>query len=180
MYLDRASSAAHAHGVAFTGIESWATEPAFVEFLATDVAKQLAAMPAATTVVFTAHSLPERVIAEGDRYPSEVHSTAAAVATATGLADDHWAVAWQSSGRTPERWIGPDILTVIDELVGSATGGVLVCPCGFVADHLEVLYDLDIEARRRAESAGLTFARTASVNDDPAVMAALARLITAA
>jgi ferrochelatase len=176
-YLERAGRMADANDVGFSGIESWATEPAFVDFLATDVRSQLAGMPKSTAVVFTAHSLPERILVEGDPYPHEVEATAKAVAAAAGIADDQWSVAWQSAGRTPEPWIGPDILTVIDRLAGSGRGGVLVCPCGFVADHLEVLYDLDIEAARRAEEADVAFARTRSVNDDPTVMSALARLV---
>ena len=95
------------------------------------------------------------------------------------LDPDRWRVAWQSAGRTPEPWLGPDILTVIDELAASGADGVLVCACGFVADHLEVLYDLDIEARQRAEAAGLAFARTACVNDDPSVLGALADQVVA-
>jgi ferrochelatase len=180
VYLDRAAAAAAQHGVAFSGIESWATEPALVDFLATEVVERLAGMPPATTVAFTAHSLPERIRAAGDRYPAEVESTARAVAAAVGLAGDRWVVAWQSAGRTPEPWIGPDILAAIDVLAERGVEGVLVCPCGFVADHLEVLYDLDIEASRRAQRAGVRFERTASVNDDPAVMAALARRVEAA
>jgi ferrochelatase len=179
-YLARVRAAAGP--VEVVGIESWATEPAFVDFLAREVATGVAAMPAHTKVLFTAHSLPERILATGDRYPDEVRATATAVAARAGLAGwTSWAVAWQSAGRTPEPWIGPDVLTVIDDLAASENAsGVLVCACGFVADHLEVLYDLDIEARARAERVGLTFARTACVNDDPAVMGALAeRIITA-
>jgi protoporphyrin/coproporphyrin ferrochelatase len=176
-YLERAERMAETNDVGFSGIESWATEPAFVDYLARDVTRRLAAMPDGTRVVFTAHSLPERIIVEGDPYPDELTSTASAVASAAGLAAERWSIGWQSAGRTPEPWIGPDILTVIDALAADGGPGVLVCPCGFVADHLEVLYDLDIEARRRAEAAGMAFDRTASVNDDPAVMAALAELI---
>jgi ferrochelatase len=176
-YLERAAKMAEANDVGFSGVESWATEPAFVEFLARDVSRRLAAMPAGTRVVFTAHSLPERIIAEGDPYPDELGATASAVAAAAGLADERWSIGWQSAGRTPEPWLGPDILAVIDELAADGAPGVIVCPCGFVADHLEVLYDLDIEARRRADAAGVVFERTASVNDDGAVMAALAELI---
>jgi ferrochelatase len=88
---------------------------------------------------------------------------------------DNWGVAWQSAGRTPEPWLEPSILQVIDELGSDGrTRAVLVSAVGFVADHLEVLYDLDIEAADRAARRGLTFARTACVNDDAAVMAALA------
>ena len=140
-------------------------------------AARVAAMRDATgrgvRVLFTAHSLPQRIIDGGDPYPDELRATAEAVAARLDLRD--WSIAWQSAGRTPEPWIGPDILQVIDELGAAAEyGGVIVCACGFVADHLEVLYDLDIEAAHRAERAGLAFDRTASVNADPDVMAALA------
>jgi ferrochelatase len=168
------------------GIESWATEPAFIEFLADDLAERCAAMRASTgrdiRVLFTAHSLPQRIIDGGDPYPEQLRSTAVAVADRLGLAEGtDWSIAWQSAGRTPEPWIGPDILQVIDELAAAGdVGGVIVCACGFVADHLEVLYDLDIEAAARASEAGLAFDRTASVNGDPGVMAALADRVIAA
>ena len=182
-YLDRARAAAEPHGIALAGIESWATEPAFIEFVAADVRAKLATLPADTKVLFTAHSLPQRIMAAGDPYPDELRATAEAVAAAAGLRQwSDWAIAWQSAGRTPEPWLGPDILQVIDELAESenhagAERGVLVSAVGFVADHLEVLYDLDIEAAGRARTHGLAFARTACVNDDPNVMAALARRV---
>lgn len=188
-YLGRASAAANEHGVEFVGIDRWGTMPAYVDFLAGEVRNRLASMPVNTKVVFTAHSLPQRILTSGDPYPDELRATAQAVAERAGLARwTAWSVAWQSAGRTPEPWIGPDILTVVDELAAASEGGseregaagLLVCPCGFVADHLEVLYDLDIEARLRAEQAGLVFARTPSMNDDPAVTAALAELVATA
>ena len=123
----------------------------------------LAALPERTKVLFTAHSLPERALVD-DPYPDQLRSVGAARwPSAVGL--DRWAgwsLAWQSAGRTPEPWRGPDILEVIRDL--AATGradGVLVCPQGFVSDHLEVVYDLDIEARAVADEVGLAFARTA-------------------
>jgi ferrochelatase len=185
-YLDRATAAAEPHGITVAGIRSWATEPAYVEFIAADLKAKLATMPEHTKVLFTAHSLPQRIIDAGDPYPQELRSTAEAVAAAVGLGRwSNWAIAWQSAGRTPEPWLGPDILQVIDDLgsaendAGSETG-VVVSAVGFVSDHLEVLYDLDIEASRRATSHGIAFARTRCVNDDPTVMAALAqRVITA-
>jgi len=175
-YLDRARAAAERLDIAFAGIESWATEPAFVEFLATSVRTRLAALPPNTKVVFTAHSLPRRIIDAGDPYPDELNATASSVARAAGLAPfSGWAIAWQSAGRTPEPWLGPDILAVVDDLAGAENAdGLLVCACGFVSDHLEVLYDLDIEAARRASEQGLAFARTDCVNDDPTVIGALA------
>ncbi len=180
-YLGRARTAAEPHGIEVLGVESWAVEPAFVEFLADDLARRLAAMPDNTKVLFTAHSLPQRIIDAGDPYPTELRATAEAVAARVGLAEwSQWAIAWQSAGRTPEPWIGPDVLQVIGDLAGAeAAEGVIVSACGFVADHLEVLYDLDIEARQHAEAHGLAFDRTACVNDDPAVMAALADRVVA-
>ena len=178
-YLDRLTVAAREHGIAVTGIESWATEPAFVEFVAAEVRATLATMPDETRVLFTAHSLPERILQSDDPYPSQLHATAQCVASSLGL--DNWGVAWQSAGRTPEPWLGPDVLIAIDEVAADGhTRGVLVSAVGFVADHLEVLYDLDIEASRRAAAHGLAFARTACVNDDPAVMAALAARVVGA
>ena len=126
-------------------------------------------------MLFTAHSLPERVL-EGDPYPDQLRASAAAVAERVGLAPwPDWALAWQSAGRTPEPWRGPDVGAVISDLGDTGrTDGVLVCAHGFVSDHLEVLYDLDIEARQVAEDHGLAFARTRSLNAEPTVMAALA------
>lgn len=178
-YMDRTRAAAAPHDIEVSGVESWATDPAFVDFLATDLRARLNAMPSNTKVLFTAHSLPQRIIDAGDPYPNELRATAEAVASIVGLSDwSSWSIAWQSAGRTPEPWIGPDILAVIDDLAASDnSSGVLVCACGFVADHLEVLFDLDIEARRHAEGKGLAFDRTACVNDDSAVIASLARRV---
>ena len=181
-YLARARAAGEPRGIDVVGIESWATEGAYVEFLVDQVTSRLASLPAGSTVLFTAHSLPRRLVEAGDPYPDELRSTAQAVAAGAGPATVlNWMTAWQSAGRTPDPWLGPDVLEVIDEVAASGTvAGLLVCACGFVSDHLEVLYDLDIEARRRAEDRGLPFARTECVNDHPDVMAALAARIHAA
>lgn len=185
-YIGRVRATAEPHGIEVTGVDSWAVEPAYVDFLAADLGRRLSAMPADTKVLFTAHSLPQRIIDSGDPYATQLRATAEAVAAKVGLAEwSQWAIAWQSAGRTPEPWIGPDILEVIDDLAASENDagherGVLVCACGFVADHLEVLYDLDIEAAHRAATHGLRFDRTACVNDDPGVMAALARRVIGA
>jgi ferrochelatase len=101
-----------------------------------------------------------------------VAESAALVATRAGVGD--FTVAWQSAGRTPEPWLGPSLGEVLGELAASGAAGVVVCPIGFVADHLEVLYDLDVEARAAAASLGLRFARTASLNDDPRFVHVLA------
>ncbi len=181
-YMDRTRAAAEPHGITVTSIDSWATEPAFIEFLAADLRSRLSAMPTNTKVLFTAHSLPQRIIDAGDPYPDELRSTAEAVAAAAGLDSwSSWSIAWQSAGRTPEPWIGPDILAVIDDLAASENAsGVVVCACGFVADHLEVLFDLDIEAKKHAEAKGLAFDRTSCVNDDVTIMRALAQRVVSA
>lgn len=180
-YIERARTAGEPRGITVSAITSWATEPAFVDFVAADLRRRLDAMPANTKVLFTAHSLPQRIIEAGDPYPDELRATAELVAVKAGLGHwSRWAIAWQSAGRTPEPWIGPDILAVIGELAASENAsGVLVAAVGFVADHLEVLYDLDIEAARHAIGLGLAFDRTACVNDDPTVMAALAARVIA-
>jgi protoporphyrin/coproporphyrin ferrochelatase len=173
-YLGRAREAST---VPFAAVESWAREPAYVEFLADAVREQLASMPDGTTVLFTAHSLPARIVDQADPYPDEIRATADLVAAAVGL--DRWsgyATGWQSAGRTPEPWLGPDVL----EVIAAAPGPLLVCPCGFVSDHLEVLYDLDVDAVAAAEARGIAFARTRVVNDDPIVLAALAERVRAA
>jgi protoporphyrin/coproporphyrin ferrochelatase len=181
-YVGRAQAAAEPHGISVVGVESWAIEPAFIDFLAADMAAKKAVMPERTRVLFTAHSLPQRIIDGGDPYPHELHATATAVANKLGLVEgDDWAIAWQSAGRTPEPWIGPDILDVIDTIAADGQSeGVLVSACGFVADHLEVLYDLDIEAKHRSDHHGLKFDRTTCVNDDATVMAALAKRVLTA
>jgi len=181
-YVGRATEAAKPHGIEVVGINSWATEPAFVDFIAADMKQKLTSMPARTRVLFTAHSLPQRIIDGGDPYPTELHATATAVAKQLGLVEhSDWDIAWQSAGRTPEPWIGPDILIAIDDIATQQSAdGVLVSAVGFVADHLEVLYDLDIEAARHADKLGLKFSRTACVNDDSTVMSALAQRVLSA
>lgn len=179
-YLQRAGAALEESGTLFSGVESWAREPALVDFLADDLRSRMAGMAGIgrVRVLFTAHSLPQRVLTSGDPYETELRATAVAVADRLGLTN--WAIAWQSAGQTPEPWIGPDILSALDDTArDDMAEGVIVCPCGFVADHLEVLYDLDIEAAHRAQANALAFDRTASINDDQTVMSALARRLAA-
>ena len=164
-----------------TAIDSWHLEPAYLDFLAASLAQTRAEMPEHHHVLFTAHSLPERALVD-DPYPDQLRQSATAVAERVGLGPwADWAIAWQSAGRTPEPWRGPDVLEVIGDLGRTGRSqGVIVCPQGFVSDHLEVLYDLDIQAAEAAREAGLAFARTRSLNDDPTVMDALADLVIAA
>lgn len=177
-YQQRAAEAGAPHGITHHPIESWHLNPAYVDFLCGAVTEADASLPDNRKVLFTAHSLPERVLAD-DPYPEQLRASAAAVGDRLGLDPwSDWSIAWQSAGRTPEPWRGPDILDVMRDLADTEkTEGVLVCAQGFVADHLEVLYDLDIEAAGVASELGLAFARTRSLNDDATVMGALAQMV---
>ena len=171
-YQERTRAAA-GDGLDVAMVLSWYDSPPYLEALTERVNKALAALPPQTEVVFTAHSLPARILDDGDPYPDQLRATAQAVAARADITG--WRVAWQSAGRTPEPWIGPDIAEVLDELAaGGDVHGVLVCPAGFTSDHLEILYDLDVEASARARSLGLAFARTESLNDDPRLCEAVA------
>lgn len=160
-------------------IESWHLEPGYIDFLSERVDYAMRTLTKDvrrdTTVVFTAHSLPERILRTGDPYVDQLRETAEAVAAKADLAS--WQIGWQSAGRTADPWIGPDILEVIPKLAADGRRGVVVCPCGFVSDHLEVLYDVDIECRRAAAEHGLELERTASPNDDPAFLDVLATVV---
>jgi protoporphyrin/coproporphyrin ferrochelatase len=176
-YLDRAAAALGA--TPFISVEPWYDFPALVTLLAGRVKDALRTVPGRATVIFTAHSLPERIRETGDTYPEQLTESARLVAIAAGL--DDWLVAWQSAGRTPEPWLGPDVRDVVRDLAADdGTDAVVICPIGFVADHLEVLYDLDVEAAAIATTGGLGYARTTSLNDDPVFIAALTDLIVAA
>ncbi|HEX6262826.1 MAG TPA: ferrochelatase [Actinomycetota bacterium] len=155
-------------------IESWHTHPAYLEVLADRVRRALDTLPEDPLVVFTAHSLPARIVGEGDPYPDQLRQTADAIAERLGLA--HHTTGWQSAGRTPEPWLGPPLEELIPE-VAKEHAAILVVPCGFVSDHLEILYDLDVEARGIAEREGIAFARTESLNAEPDFVAALATIV---
>jgi ferrochelatase len=160
-------------------IESWHLEGGYIDWLADAVRNALRELSSAARtnpcVVFSAHSLPTRAVQAGDPYPEQLRETAEAVAAAAGI--ERWAVGWQSAGRTGDQWLGPDIGEVISDLAAEGSSGVVVCACGFVADHLEILYDVDIEARAVAEKAGIEFARTAMPNDDTRFLDTLAGVV---
>jgi ferrochelatase len=186
-YLNRATVAAGA-ATRFVPVPSWYRAAGFPELLSArtaDVLDRLAPAAGAggTALFFTAHSLPLRVVAEGDPYPDQVRRSGEDVAALLGLDTRpgvRWDVAWQSAGRTADPWIGPDLLEEIRRVAGEGAGAVAVCAVGFVSDHLEVLYDLDIEAAAVAASVGVAFARTPSLNDDPAFLGVLAGVVAEA
>lgn len=180
-YVERAAEAARRHNLPARFLQRWFDEPTLIDALCARVAVALETLTPSerehVTVVITAHSLPARVLESGDPYPDELFATARLIAQRLGLTS--WQTGWQSAGRTTEPWLGPDICETIDDLAASGASAVVVCPAGFTSDHLEVLYDLDIVAAKRASDAGLGFARTESLNAEPAVFAALARRVAA-
>jgi ferrochelatase len=162
------------------GVDSWYDQPHFIEALTATTSEALARFPDRTSVrvMFTAHSLPARVVAEGDPYLEQLAGTAALVGEQLGLTE--YAFAFQSAGQTGEAWLGPDILEEIRRLAGTGVHELVVRPVGFVADHLEVLYDIDVEAQAVARDVGVRLERARSMNDDPTFIAGLADIATAA
>jgi ferrochelatase len=150
-------------------VESWHDHEPFLAVLADRVRGTDA------WVVFTAHSLPERILADGDPYRDQLLETSRLVAERAGL--ERWSFAFQSASPTGEPWLGPDVLDELTRLHGEGVEKVLVAPVGFVSDHLEILWDLDVEARERAAELGLELDRIESLNDDPAFIRALAALV---
>jgi ferrochelatase len=150
-------------------IESWHDFPPFVDFLA-DLIR-------GTTkhVVFTAHSLPARILAEGDPYQDQLYETARLVAEEAGVSD--WSFSFQSESPTGEPWLGPDILDHLDDLHERDVRDVLVCPVGFVSDHLEIRWDIDVEAKERAEQLEMNLERIEMPNANPVFVSALALLV---
>ena len=150
-------------------IESWHDHEPYLELLADRVRGSDA------HVVFTAHSLPERILTDGDPYRDQLLETARLVAERAGVTD--WSFAFQSESATGEPWLGPDILVKLDALHAAGVERVLVAPVGFVSDHLEILWDIDVEARDKAAELGLDLDRIESMNDDPAFLRALAEVV---
>ena len=180
-YLDRAATAL-GNDARLISIHAWWDDPVFLELIAQRVRVALDTIDPqrrdSTEVIFSAHSLPEKILLDGDTYPEQLRESAARAASLAGVT--RWDIAWQSAGRTADPWIGPDILSVLRTKAAQGVSDVVSCPIGFVSDHLEVLFDLDIEAKTVADEIGLGFVRTASLNDDPAFTAMLAALVARA
>jgi ferrochelatase len=153
-------------------VERWGAEPGFVTLLAERLAAE--GLEGAH-VVFTAHSLPARIVDEGDPYRDELLETARLVAEQAGA--DDWSFSFQSESPTGEPWLGPDILDHLDALAGAGIRDVLLCPVGFVSDHLEIRWDLDTEAVERAAALAIGLRRIRMPNADPAFVRVLAGLV---
>lgn len=159
---------------------AWHTEPGFLAAVAERVRDGLADLPADTPVLLTAHSLPRRVAEAEPRYLDQLRETAEAVAQAAGLDRARWHFCWQSAGHEPGEWMKPDFSDLLPELRADGHRSVLVAPVQFLADHLEILYDVDIGAREQATAEGMAFARIESLNVSPTFIGALAAIATRA
>jgi ferrochelatase len=176
-YEDRVQAAREAKDAGFDlrMVRSWYEEPAFVEFVATRLRQTLGdwdMSDPSTRVFFSAHSLPERILASGDPYREQLLDSAATIAQAAGIAS--WEFAFQSASHTGEPWLGPDVLERLEAFAGEGGCRAVVAPIGFTADHLEILFDVDIECMELAQKLGLELRRLPSPNDDPAFIEVLA------
>jgi ferrochelatase len=166
-----------AGAIRVTACPNWGDEPALTKAFADEVRRALAETTEAdrgsTLVLMTAHSLPLAVIRGGDPYEDEVRKSAAAVAEALGPGRPHVQVAFQSQGMGGGEWLGPDLPAALEAARVAGYQGVLVAPIGFLADHVEILYDLDVEAKALAETLGLRFGRTRSLNASPGLVDAV-------
>jgi ferrochelatase len=171
-YVD-AARLALPNGMRFDAVESFHLHPSLIEAFAD---RLRAAQPKPDErIIFSAHSLPAKVIENGDRYAEEVDATARAVAERAGVTK--YERAYQSAGRTPEPWIGPDLGTLIEELSSTGVRKFLVVPIGFVCDHTEILFDIDIQAARTAREFATTLRRTESLNTSPTFISALEDIV---
>jgi protoporphyrin/coproporphyrin ferrochelatase len=171
-YIDAATAALPA-GMRFEPVRSFHAHPKLLEAFAERL--RAAAPKADELVVFTAHSLPKRVIESGDRYADEVAATARGVAERVGVA--RYTIAYQSAGRTPEPWIGPSIEEMMDEQTGRGVRKFLIAPIGFVCDHTEILFDIDVQAAQSAREFSTALRRTESLNTSPAFIDVLEELV---
>ncbi|MGG4554033.1 ferrochelatase [Paenibacillus humicus] len=180
-YIKRAQAKAEECGLKMKFIESYHLHPKLIQAFAERVSAKLdlfeeaGAERSKVKVLFSAHSLPEKILAMGDPYQDQLLATSAAVAEKAGAGS--WQFTWQSAGRTAVPWLGPDILDTLRTLSQEQVEDVLVAPVGFVSDHLEILYDLDIEAKAIAKELDIRLERIDSLNTDPLYMETLSEVI---
>lgn len=180
-YIKRAEAKAEELGISMKFIKNYHLHPSLIEALAVRVSSKLDQFVEAgaerdkVRVLFSAHSLPEKILQMGDPYQDQLLETSRAVAEKTGVTS--WQFTWQSAGRTAEPWLGPDILDTLRTLSQEQIEDILVAPIGFVSDHLEVLYDLDIEAKTIAKELDMRLERIDSLNSDPLYMETMSDVI---
>jgi len=170
----RSAIATHAPAMPWSIVGAWHRTPQFIDLLATGLRQAMRTLPADVPVLLTAHSLPRRVFETEPGYVAQLRETADLVAARAELSADQWSWAYQSAGHTAEEWLRPDLKELFPALAAAGHKDVLVAPVQFLADHLEVLYDLDVAAQAEAESAGLRYHRVPMPNTDPAFIAVLA------
>ncbi|HEU5382196.1 MAG TPA: ferrochelatase [Ktedonobacteraceae bacterium] len=163
--------------------EDWHMQPFFLQSVAERVRQALDKLPAdvreRVPVLLTAHSMPKRVVEKEPDYINALKDTARAIAKLVGLSDERWMFCYQSAGHTPEEWLKPDFADIMPELKAAGHTHVLIAPVQFLADHLEILYDIEIGAREQAEEHGIIFARTESLNTSPLFIKAMAEVVKA-
>ena len=166
-------------GMAVHLVESWHTQPHYLDGIAANILATLGRFPAdaRVLVVFTAHSLPASILERGDPYPAQLRETASLVAERAQLPADRWTFSYQSAAQTGTSWLGPQIEALVPELAQAGERNLLIAPVGFIADQVEVLYGLDIGVQRIARSAGVRVERTPMLNDSPALVNALADIV---
>jgi len=159
----------------------WHLQPYFLQAIAERIQQALDRFPSElrgrVPVLLTAHSMPKRVVEKEPNYINHLKETAAAVAELVGLPSERWMFCYQSAGHTPEEWLKPDFADIMPELKAAGHSHVLIAPVQFLADHLEILYDIEIGAREQAETHGIQFARTESLNTSPLFIKALAAVV---
>jgi protoporphyrin/coproporphyrin ferrochelatase len=179
--LEEAVSKLTRRPLIFKTATDWHLQPYFLQALAQRVQEALDTFPVEkrddVPVLFSAHSMPKRVIDKEPDYISDLKETAKAVAQLAGLKKNRWQFCYQSAGHTPEEWLKPDFADIMPELKKKGEKYVLIAPVQFLADHLEILYDVGIAAREQAEEQGITFARTESLNTSPLFIKALAEVV---
>ena len=162
-------------------VASYHDAPGLVDAFATRVREGLSRWPeeerGRVHVVFSAHSLPERLLASGDPYDAQCRETASLVAARAGVPDDGWSWSYQSAGRSPEPWMGPDLGEHLEVLAAAGVRDVVSVPVGFVSEHVEILFDVDVRARRVAEGLGMRFERPPALDADPLFVDALAEVV---
>jgi ferrochelatase len=167
--------------IAFEHVHSYHDRPQLIEALSARVHDGLSRWPEEQRdqvhVVFSAHSLPVRILAAGDPYDEQLRETARLVAEHAGLGADRWSWSFQSAGRTPEPWLGPQIDDHIEALAAAGVRDIISIPVGFVSDHVEILYDIDVRAREVADGLGVRLERPPALNDDPRYIATLVEVI---
>ena len=167
----------------FEFVDSYHNAPKYIQALVNRVHDGLSRWPEAERnqvhVVFSAHSLPVRILSTGDPYQDQLFETARLVAEGAGLKQSQWSWSYQSAGRTPEPWLGPQIEKYIPELAEKGIKNVISIPVGFVSDHVEILFDIDIKAQKAAQESGVRLERPPALNTDPLYIETLADLVKA-